>query len=70
MSDSFKIDVDEYCEHCGNFCPTANSAEITTFGDRLPRFIHVVTCSNRSTCRAISDFHKAVQNDRKEETGG
>ena len=67
ITDSFSLDVREYCEYCPDFNPYSDNIDITTLGD-MPnqRVLHVIKCMDADKCELIRARMKAEMEAQRE----
>lgn len=69
ITNSFSLNVKDYCEYCPDFSPCAETLDITTIAD-LPnrKAIHVIGCMDAERCEQIRERMKAEMEAQREET--
>lgn len=67
ITNSFSLNVKDYCEYCPYFSPCAETLDITTIAD-LPnrRAIHVIGCIEAERCEKIRERMKAEMEAQRE----
>lgn len=68
ITNSFSLNVKDYCEYCPDFSPCAETLDITTIED-LPnrKAIHVIGCMYADHCEKIRERMKAEMEAQREE---
>lgn len=68
VTNSFSLNVKDYCEYCPDFSPCAETLDITTIDD-LPnrKAIHVIGCMYADHCEKIRERMKAEMEAQREE---
>ncbi len=68
ITNSFSLNVKDYCEYCPDFSPCAETLDITTIAD-LPnrKAIHVIGCMDAERCEKIRERMKAEMEAQREE---
>ena len=67
ITNSFSLNVKDYCEYCPDFSPCAETLDITTIAD-LPnrKAIHVIGCIEAERCEKIRERMKAEMEAQRE----
>ena len=69
ITESFSLNVKDYCEYCPDFSPRSENLDITTI-EALPRrkAIHAITCINSDQCEQIRERMKAEREAQREKS--
>ena len=69
ITESFSLNVKDYCEYCPDFSPRSENLDITTIAD-LPRrkAIHAITCINSDQCEQIRENVKREMEAQREKS--
>lgn len=49
----FDLNLEFYCAYCKDFTADVESVEVTTCGDKFPKYRHVIACENACKCKLI-----------------
>ena len=69
ITESFSLNVKDYCEYCPDFSPCSESLDITMIED-LPKrkSIHVIKCLNADQCEQIRESVKREMEAQREKS--
>lgn len=69
ITESFSLNVKDYCEYCPDFLACSESLDITTLED-LPKrkAIHVIKCLNADQCEQIRESVKREMEAQREKS--
>lgn len=67
ITESFSLDVKDYCEFCPYFRPYSDNVEVTTFGD-LPshKVFHYIKCEDADKCERLQARMRAEMEAQRE----
>lgn len=65
ITNSFSLNVKDYCEYCPDFSPCVETLEFATIGDRKAR--HVICCTDADKCEKFRERMKAEMEALREE---